>query len=388
VATLLDSELGIDDSAMLERIQMGLLLVMQMDPTGASKTILFGHQSFREFLVARYWMHQLLHLAARETKREHRDKIEKRLMQARLLQDEDEAFSLLMDMLRDLDPGMRRDIKEWARKYMNIEELTLHPDEHADRRPVLRESALAIGSSIDPKEGLELDEWALRFLCFWHQFHRRSLTVWAPRLHSPHGLLSNTFLDEANLDGAELQGSNLAGVHLFNSNLSQTNLAGATLIKANLVQANLAGANLAGATLIKASLVQANLAGANLAGAHLFQANLSQTSLAEAILEGASLGGANLGGANLAGANLAGANLAGANLEGASLAGANLAGANLAGANLAGANLERAHLKRMNLREARLHGARVSREQLASAHTEGALGLDEIHEIHEIHEPA
>jgi hypothetical protein len=161
VASLLDRELGIEDTAKLESIEVGLLLAMQIDPTGASKTILFGHQSFREFLVARYWKDQVLRLIAPETKREQRARIEGHLMQTRLLQDEDEAFSLLMEMLRSLDIATRRDIKGWAQKYVQLDELTLHSDVQTDRRPILRETALTIGSYIEPGEGLQLDEWAL-----------------------------------------------------------------------------------------------------------------------------------------------------------------------------------------------------------------------------------
>jgi hypothetical protein len=338
VAALLDRELGIDDPAMLERIEVGLLLVMQIDPTGANRTILFGHQSFREFLVARYWKHQLLHLVARTTKRDQRGKIEERLMQARLLQAEDEAFSLLIKMLRVLEPGQRRDIKEWARQLLEVDELTLHPEPSADRRPILRESALAIGSHIETDEGLKLDEWALRFLCFWHQFHGQTVRLQAPGVHSPGAHLSDVRLINANLSGAHLE------------------------------EANLAHAVLIGARLYGAQLQRAQLEGADLIWAQLHRADL----------EGANLVGANLGGADLEGANLVGANLGGANLVGADLEGANLVGANLAGASLEGADLEGA-----NLAGARLHGARVSRGQLARAHCDGALGLDKIDEIPE-----
>ena len=343
VTTLLESELGIRDSAALEPIQMGLLLVMQMDPTGASRTILFGHQSFREFLVARYWKQQLLHLVARETKHDQRGKIEERLMQARLLQEDDKAFTLLIEMLHGLDVDTQHGIKEWARKCLEIDDLTLSRDPNDHRRPFLIESALAIGSYIEPEQGLQVDEWALRFLCFWYQFHGLRALIRAPGLRS-----------------------------------SNVNLSAAHLARADFKRANLFGANLQSSNLFEANFVEANLAGANLAGANLDGANLDRANLDRAILAGAYLAGA-----QLIGAQLIGAHLAVAQLIGAQLIGANLAGASLQEANLHGANLQGAILEGVALRKARLHGARVSRKQLASAHTEGVLGLDEIDEIPE-----
>ena len=325
VTALLKRELGIKGSA-LAPIELGLLLVMQLNPTGGSKRIFFGHQSFREFLVARYWKYQLQRLVARETRPEQRTKIEERLMQARLLHHEDKAFPLLVEMLSGMDSGMRRDIKAWAQKYVETNELTLHPEEHTDRRPVLRESALAIGSHIEPDEGLQLDAWALRFLCFWHQFYGKRATIRAPGLRSPHSCLSGVDLLEAELERADFEGSNLR-------------------------RANLEGVA---------------LRGANLKGADLQRANLEDTNLVEAQLEGANAIGANFMAAVLTRANITGANLIAANFEDAILKEANLEGANLEGAHFA---------------RACLHGARVSRKQLARAHIHGALGLDEIVEI-------
>jgi uncharacterized protein YjbI with pentapeptide repeats len=388
VAALLESELGIDDPAMLEPLEVGLLLVMQIDPTGASKTLLFGHQSFREFLVARYWKHQLLRRVAREAKRDQRDRIEERLLKARLLQDEDEAFSLLIEMLRGLDEATRRDIKEWARKYLEIDELILYSDPQTDRRPVLRESALAIGSHIERDEGLQLDEWALRFLCFWHQFHGQNARIGAPGLRSPRAYLRGVDLTNANLARADLEGAHfefarLLEADLYGANLEGANLKGATLHRAHLEEAHLEGANLEGATLYRAKLGGANLEGANLEGVNLRRASLEGANLQGASLEGADLQDAHLAGTNLGGATLALADLAGADLKGANLQGAELNRVNLEGANLEGAYLAGAKLRAVVLRGARLQGARVSRQQLAQAFVEGALGLDEIDEIPE-----
>jgi uncharacterized protein YjbI with pentapeptide repeats len=368
VAALLDREFGIDDPAMLERIEVGLLLVLQIDPTGASKAILFGHQSFREFLVARYWKHQLMRLASRETRHDQRDEIEEHLMQARLLQHEDEAFSLLIEMLRGLNVKTRRDIKEWARKCLEINDLILYRNPQKYRRPVLWESALAIGSYIEPDEGLELDEWALRFLGFWHKFHEQPVTIRAPGLRSPHAHLREAYLFRATLDGADLK---------------RANLRRAILTRAQLKGADLRAADLEAANLSRAYLGEANLAGVNLRGANLRQANLEGANLQRADLEGADLEGADFERANLQGANLKATSFREANLIETTLAQADLGRANLEGARLEGANLVGANLIGAKLVGAYLRGARVSNAQLASAQSLRARGLDEIDEIPE-----
>lgn len=372
VASLLDRELGIDDAAKLEYIEMGLLLVMQIDPTGASSSILFGHKSFREFLVARYWKHQLLCLSAPGTSRDRYDHAEARLMQSRLLQDEDEAFFLLMEMLQNLDAGTRRDIKGWARKYLETDEVCLtHRASKIDRRPVLRESALAIGSYIEPSEGLQLNEWALRLLCSWHEFYGYMVEIRAPNLSSPGCRLSGVELVGAFLRNANLEGADLGRVKFERVNLQRANLRGANLENADLVETileavDLVGANLSGADLHGATLIRALLEGANLG-----RACLKETYFINASLEGAQLIEADLSASLFAGANLARADLERANLEDASLEQANLEGANLRQADLKGANLKGANLK----------SARVSRKQLADANIEGALGLDNINEL-------
>jgi len=116
----------------------------------------------------------------------------------------------------------------------------------------------------------------------------------------------------------------MSGADLYNANLSGANLSGANLSGANLSAANLSGASLSGANLYYANLSDANLSDAKLSGANMFFANLS----------GANLSAADLSAANLSAASLSGANLSGANIFFASLSGADLSGANLSGATM------------------------------------------------------
>jgi uncharacterized protein YjbI with pentapeptide repeats len=96
-------------------------------------------------------------------------------------------------------------------------------------------------------------------------------------------------------------------------------------------------------------------------GCDLIRADLAQAQLARSDLQLAKLEGANLSGAQLDGANLSRSDLSFASLHGASLRGANLSGARLHGTDLRGADLS---------------GAQLDPSALATAHWQGAKGLN------------
>ncbi len=296
VETILADELGLPPD-LAPQIKVGLLVALQYHPGGGSSNILFGHQSFREFLVARFWCSQL-----RRLDRRSESSIEESLMESRLLRRGDRAFDFLREMLGDLDDRVRVKILDWAERRVNDEGLKANKF-RADRTNWLRESALAIGSVVS-KAGLQLDDpKVLRSMFAWFQMMSSDIIVYAPRLQGA---------------GADFSGESLVGANLVGASLSEANLRRADLSEANLVGANLRLANLDGA----------KLDGAKLDGAYLFLAKLF----------GASLVGANLQGANLQGAKLPNADLQGADLQSADLQGANLVGANLQDAKLQGVN--------------------------------------------------
>lgn len=99
--------------------------------------------------------------------------------------------------------------------------------------------------------------------------------------------------------------------------LDQGHCRGCDLIRADLAQAQLA----------KADLQQAKLEGANLSGALLDGANLSRSDLSFTSLHGSSLRGADLRGARMHGTDLRGADLSGAKLDASGLATAHWQGA-------------------------------------------------------------
>jgi hypothetical protein len=61
-SVLRDSEVPIPSDA-IDLIWIGLVLTLQADLQSANHTILFGHQSFREFLVGRHWATALRRIA-------------------------------------------------------------------------------------------------------------------------------------------------------------------------------------------------------------------------------------------------------------------------------------------------------------------------------------
>lgn len=317
----LEGELDID-GVDLNAILMGLFFDTQIDPTGASKTILFGHQVFREYLVARYWK-QLLGRLIDGRNRWHRSEqlqLEQSLMRGRLLQESDQAFRLLVEMLNDIDDDKRRELSSWAIACVEDDSLSAR-SLREDRRSILRENALAIGSALG---GLQIGQLTLRSMWVWFEFHGLHFRVWAPKLiHRQANLrgvdLTSALLDMADLEGSDLGGANLRGADLSGANLRDTDLGGANLTGAKLLRANFQNADLSGS-----DLRSANLSGALLVGADLTGANLSRAILSDASLSGANLSGALLTDADLRRADLSSADLSGANLNGATLDGAQL----------------------------------------------------------------
>jgi uncharacterized protein YjbI with pentapeptide repeats len=337
---ILDGELGLKGDAGAA-IELGLVLAMQVDPRGDSKGILFGHQSFREFLVARYWAHELQRLVDSRGDTLLKQDIEGRLMKGRLLRHSDEIFSMLSALLGRMDVKKRERIHEWAQEVSNDEELS-DKTLRGDRSLFMKESALAIGSTIGK---IEIhDPMTLRALLAVFFGQGLTLRLDAPGLICERADLIGANLSRANLSRANLSDANLSDANLFGANLFGANLFGADLIGASLSRASLSRASLIGASLIGANLIGANLIGADLSrDAILSEANLSDANLSRANLNEVDLSRANLSRANLSRANLSRANLSGADLSGADLSGANLSGADLSGADLSGAKFFERH---------------------------------------------
>lgn len=292
IQSILSDELELEGSMKIEKtIQIGLLLALQANLEEGAPRILFGHKSFREFLVGRYWASELRRHIEEESRDWERVEISKEpLLQGRLLGQDDQDFYFLLNALARWNESERLQLSHWAQRCFDDECLSNGAKGlRDDRRPLLREAALAIGSSIskgikakDQRTLLSLNAW------FWFQGFRQMLI--APNLRAPYALLRQaTFLSRASLSRADLSGADLSETDLSGADLSGADLRGAVLTRTEL-----RGADLRGAQMRNAQLCKVNLHGANLTGADLTQANLYGSDLTEAILTEATLTGAHL----------------------------------------------------------------------------------------------
>lgn len=388
VENLLCDELGFNEGdSVFHTVRIGLLLTLQANLHSASASqILFGHKSFREFLVARYWADRLKALARG---RAEKDAVEKTLLGGRLLNQKDRSFDFLIDILNtsikqerpsehpfnlfNLNESEREELFKWATTCFQEEKTrgreTSPTKPREDLTPWLREAALAIGCNLYKDKGIaQHDALTLRSLFMWFCLVGSWPSIRAPHANFQRSLLSGlnlraAILYGANLEGANLENTNFKDANLRGANLKDTNLEGANFEHANLEYANLEGVhffrtnlfgtNLGCANLQETTFEDTSIFGANLIGANLYRTHLSDTYLKDANLYNANLTFSNLKRADLDGADLEDADLAGADLEGANLSNANLKNSNLAGANLAGANLTSANLHETNIKGAR-----------------------------------
>ncbi|MBK7535406.1 MAG: pentapeptide repeat-containing protein [Myxococcales bacterium] len=394
----------------LELIRLGLVLALQADLRASNHTILFGHKSFREFLVGYYWASQLRRMV-RSREKDWGDLATKWLLGARLLGRQDQSFAFLMQLINRSvaqDKGLewtdtdRSALVRWAEDTFNDERQQFSGaggsrDDASlrhDQRAVLREAALAIGSLAKDSPGIKAkDEFTLRSLLAWFWLRSESVILLAPTSHLRDADLQNANLQYANLQHADLQSANLPNAHLQYANLQHAdlqsaNLSGAHLQNADLQHAHLQYADLQSANLSGAHLQYADLQSANLSGAHLQYADLQHANLLRANLNRVDLTYFDLQHANLQHANLQHAELVHAKLQYAKLAHANLVGARLVHAKFQYADLQYAdvsdaHLQYVNLQDANLQFARVANARFTYADLSGAdlcyLDLREAH---------
>ena len=296
----------------------GLLLALQADPDGENPALLFGHKSFREYMVARYWAAILRKLVAQaSTDDEVRAELNKRLLEGRLLQEDDQSFSFLMDLI-NLDPisgstdqligwsdDERRRLTEWANACFNDESiLTLEgkPSLRRDRRAFLREAALAIGCAVRGGQVVARDPQTLRSLLASFWFRDQRPIIRAPGLQHPGAYLDNAWLSRAILDGA-----NLTGAQVREATLERVSLRGATPCNAILTSAVLEHATLDDADLTEAALQGARLMFLRAQGTNFTSADLQRADCAAAHFEMANFQRADLRGAHLGSAEVEGA---------------------------------------------------------------------------------
>jgi uncharacterized protein YjbI with pentapeptide repeats len=361
ITNLLVHELHVDGSASetIESIQVGLLLTLQAHlRSGAASQLLFGHKSFREFLVARYWADRLK-AVARASSRDWED-IEAPLLGGRLLSQEDRTFEFLLEMLDgephprrtaapfNLREPERRSLLDWAQARFESEEPEVPTDYgrggrsrqlslREDRRPWLREAALAIGSSLRDSLGLsQRDKLTLRSMLAWFWLMRIAPIIVARRAY-----LAGASMPDQTVRGADFRGANLTEADFSRTTLRPSR-SSATSLPTNFS---------------RAVLDRAWLMGADLSNCDFREASLKDAWLEEAILGAASFEGARLDGAMMLDADASGAVFDKATLIAARLAHARLTKASFVDANLTGAFLTKARLYGTNFEGAVLEGA-------------------------------
>lgn len=359
-------------------IKIGLVLALQADLRSADHQILFGHQSFREFLVGRHWAMQL-HRIVSGSPREWDDRTAA-LLGGRLLAETNKSLDFLMQIVNaEVDPrGLpspftwtdadRKGLVDWAQEVFSNEDQNFRRERtnvhgtraRDDMRAVLREAALAIGSLTKDSPGLHAHApHTLRSILAWFWLHYVEALIVAPRANLPGAELGSASLQQAVLDGATLNGANLADADLWHASLVGASLVAVDLSRAYLIETNLERVDLGNSVLSDASLQGAVLSAARLDNAVLIEAQLLGTNLVAASLNCAQLFAVDLSGSNLEGAQLTHANLERANLRHANLTSANLELADLTNARLHGTDLTGAKLDGAKLYGADLIGIRL-----------------------------
>lgn len=292
-------------AAAADVVRIGVVLAMQADLHSANHVMLFGHQSFREFLVGRHWAVHLLRLV-RGSEREW-DRQTRRLLGGRLLGDQDRSFPFLMQIVHAPNAARsatspltwtaqdRATLGRWAQEVFADEQQDFAMNSSGpstalreDRRAVLREAALAIGSMIEGGRGIQTS----------HPTNLLSMLAWFWGAQRHPKLIAR---------GAQLAGSRLMYAQLNNADLRNADLRKGLLVNAILAGSDLSGADLTWSVLTGCRLDNVDFSGANLSGCYLnwtflFGADFSNANLSGAVLTGADLRGADLRTAKLEGA--------------------------------------------------------------------------------------
>lgn len=363
---ILGTELGLrEPELVIERLCDGSLLSTRRAAEGNTTHLLFGHDTFRQYLTALYWEHELRRLHKLPPDSPGALYAERLLAQGRLTPNVI-CFSMLIERLVTWPEPERQSLVTWATRCL----LSESPSASQDGGSLvlhwawLRETALALASQLqatavqdvsedmncEPTAGVEIpNAQLLRSLAARIEEQGQTLLLHAPGLSiSLHGAqgrraflaglcVRRACLERATLIAVNLRGANLSESKLQGANLKEADLRGADLSGCDLSRADLRGADLRGADLSGAKLVGAKLDGARLDRAHLVAADLSSASLQRTKLESADLREARMNGVDLRHASLRQANLQRTTMWDARLGSADLAGADLEDARLSGA---------------------------------------------------
>ena len=366
-SVLAEARLGVGPEA-LHAIEVGLVLALQSDLRAANHPILFGHQSFREFLVGRHWAMTLARALGERSDR-RRDEVVRELYGGRLLAEQSRAYDFLMQLVNaPVAPARprsacqwtderRRALVGWAQEaFEDDAQWFASPERMAiadDRRAVVREAALAIGSRTRGSPGLRArDARSLRSLLAWFQ---------------ATGQTARLIADGADLAGLDLSHQAVSGACFAGAHMDGVTVQGGTLVRCELAGAHLAGADFSLCLLELSSFRGAILDGARMMGARGRSVGFPAATARAARFVDARLPDVGFEAAQLQGADFSLANLSYGRFEMADLTAVRMHRANLTWATLRDARLVGVDLRAADLRSARLYGADLDGARLDDA---------------------
>lgn len=235
--------------------------------------------------MGRYWASELRRLNDDENREWELEK-KVPLLEGRLLGEDDQSFQFLLDALARWTELERKQLFRWAQRSFNDDRTSNGAIRlHDDRRPLLRETALATGSSLS--DGMTTrDARTLLSPMAWFWAHETRPILLATKMKSPNAALMRAeFSVRSDPSGANPRGANLNGSDLFRTNLSGADLTQANLNRADLGESNLSFAKLRGGFMFRADLANSDLSSADLTGADLTGADLRGADLTDAILD-------------------------------------------------------------------------------------------------------
>lgn len=255
---LLREELDVDAEVEFHRVSLLTCIQGRLEGDAARRYLFFGHRSFHEFFVARFWRDTLLEVCA-----EGADEVAvvRGLLEGELIpygRHGDQALSFLLEILDRLEVERRGVIATWAHRIAQGEApepgMTTHPCWH-----VLQLSALAISCHLTQQPELTSAELRAILAPMWASNRWRPLN--APGLRVLKADLSGAVLDGANLRGCDLQGANFRGTQLLYVDLCHAQLQGSWFTNTDTSENEayeygpggdllLDGANLSGASLM------------------------------------------------------------------------------------------------------------------------------------------
>lgn len=399
IETVIREELNLrEDRDALRSICGGLLMALQADPEGDDASLLFGHRSFHEYMIGRFWASRLRRFI--DARDEERTRLAKILLQGQLLSWHNQSLDFLVMIINsDSDSNQlntqigwtdiqRNSLIRCAQECFNDEKIVCIDDEKLslrnDRWAPFRLAALAIGSLIKQGGIVANDHRTVRSLCCWYWLRNEVV----PQLRASNSNLSGSDLGGADLNASEfrntmLVGTNFTAAGLHGADLTRANLSGAYLTRAKADHSNFKHATLCGAHLEEASFEQSDFSFADMRNATLFKVNLREANLYQANLEGAlmeeaTMSQACLNAANLRRARLSKSDLRGASLKNTSLAESDLRMALLDDADLCHSDLRGAQLSHASLKRTKLSGAHKSEPAIYDCSTVWPDGFDPI----------